>query len=119
MSYRKHHFKYEVISLSLLLKEIKALPLTHIKGRAIASLLGREGAVYYPKLDAAIAAYQRANGLTQADMAVRVGMSENTFSWKRRGVKEFSLSEAVCLCDLIGESLDSVKEGAVAERSMA
>lgn len=75
--------------------------------------------MYYPKLDAAIAAHQRANGLTQADMAARVGMAENTFSWKRRGVKEFSLSEATRLCDLLGASLDEVTAGAADARALA
>lgn len=75
--------------------------------------------MYYPKLDAAIAAHQRANGLTQADMAAAVGMAENTFSWKRRGVKEFSLSEASSLCDLLGASLDEVTVGATEKRALA
>lgn len=64
--------------------------------------------MYYPKLDAAIAAHQRARGLTQANMAAALGMGENSFSWKRRGVKEFSLSEATRLCDLLGASLDEM-----------
>lgn len=79
----------------------------------------KEEAVYYPKLDAAIAAHQRKNGLTQADMAARVGMAENTFSWKRRGAKEFSLSEATRLCDILGASLDEMTAEALDERSLA
>lgn len=75
--------------------------------------------MHYPKLDTALAAHQRANGLTQADMAAHVGMAENTFSWKRRGVKELSLSEATRLCDLLGASLDDVTTGARDERSLA
>lgn len=39
----------------------------------------------YPNLDAEIAAYLRREGMAQAELAERMGMSENTFSWKRRG----------------------------------
>lgn len=62
----------------------------------------------YPNLDAEIAAYLRREGMTQAELAERMGMSENTFSWKRRGSmgREFSLGEATKLADLMGKSLD-------------
>lgn len=62
----------------------------------------------YPNLDAEIAAYLRREGITQADLAERLGMSENTFSWKRRGSmgREFSLGEAARLADLMGKSID-------------
>lgn len=64
----------------------------------------------FPKLDAAIAAYQRERGITQADLAKEMGMAQNTFSWKRRGVgnSEFSLSEAARLADLMGASIDEL-----------
>lgn len=62
----------------------------------------------FPNLDAEIAAYLRRTGMTQAELAERMGMSENTFSWKRRGVdgKEFSMSEAIELSKLTDKSLD-------------
>lgn len=61
--------------------------------------------VYYPVLDEAIAAYMRRSGLNQAEFAQKMGMAPNTFSWKRRGVREFSLSEATKICDITGISL--------------
>lgn len=62
----------------------------------------------YPNLDAEIAAYLRREDMTQAELAERLGMSENTFSWKRRGSmgREFSLGETTKLADLMGKSLD-------------
>lgn len=60
----------------------------------------------FVKLDSAISEYMRENGMTQADMAEKLGMAENTFSWKRRGVREFSLSEAAKVADMTGKSLD-------------
>lgn len=62
----------------------------------------------FPNLDAEIAAYLRREGITQAELAERMGMAENTFSWKRRGSKgrEFSLGEAAKLASLMGKSID-------------
>lgn len=60
----------------------------------------------YPNLDAEIAAYLRREGITQAELAERMGMAENTFSWKRRGIREFSLGETARLADLMGKSID-------------
>ena len=62
----------------------------------------------FPNLDAEISAYLRREGITQAEMAERMGMSENTFSWKRRGVhdREFSMGEASAIADMTGKSLD-------------
>lgn len=64
--------------------------------------------VKYPTLDAEIAAYLRREGMTQAELAEQMGMSENTFSWKRRGSmgREFSLSETARLAELMGKSID-------------
>lgn len=68
----------------------------------------------FPNLDAEIAAYLRRTGMTQAEMAERMGMSENTFSWKRRGSmgREFSLGEAASIADMTGKSLDYLVSGA-------
>lgn len=60
----------------------------------------------FERLDEAIAAYLRRKGITQAAFAESIGMSENTLSWKRRGIREFSLSEAVKVCDIVGITLD-------------
>jgi len=61
---------------------------------------------YNPFVDKEIAAYLRINGLTQADLAEKLGMSENSLSWKRRGIREFKSSEITALANLIGFSLD-------------
>lgn len=49
---------------------------------------------YYPAIDEAIAAYLRRRNLKQAQLASEMGMAENTSSWKRRGVRDWSLPEA-------------------------
>ena len=64
--------------------------------------------MYFSKLDEAIAAYLRRAGKTQAALADELGMSDNSLSWKRRGIREFSLSEAARLADIIGCDLDDV-----------
>lgn len=62
----------------------------------------------FQNLDAEIAAYLRREEITQAELAKRLDMSENTFSWKRRGERgrEFSLGETARLADLMGKSID-------------
>lgn len=61
---------------------------------------------YSPFIDKEIAGYLRTQGITQAELASQLGMTENTFSWKRRGIREFKWSEVCTLADLIGFSLD-------------
>lgn len=61
----------------------------------------------FPALDDAIALYLRRNNMTQADFAADMEMSENTLSWKRRGVREWTLSEAVKACRIVGITLDA------------
>ena len=70
---------------------------------------------YYPALDEAITLYLKRNNVTQAALASEMGMSENTFSWKRRGIRDWSMTEAVELCDILGITLDE----AVAEPEAA
>ncbi len=70
-----------------------------------------ETKIYYPAIDEAIAAYLRRNDMTQSQLAAKMGMAENTFSWKRRGVREWSLTEAARICPMVGIRL----EDAVAE----
>ncbi len=62
----------------------------------------------FTTLDDAITLYLRRENITQEQLAERMGMSANTFSWKRRGIREFTLSEAAKLADMIGISLDAV-----------
>lgn len=70
---------------------------------------GGTGEYYHPALDEALAVFLRRNGMTQEEFARNVmGMAPNTFSWKRRGVREFSLSEAIAISDAIGAPLDDL-----------
>lgn len=62
--------------------------------------------VYCKALDAAIAAYLRRNEMTQEELAAELGMSSVTLSWKRRGMRDWRLSEAVKACDIVGITLD-------------
>ena len=66
-------------------------------------------------IDEAVAAYLRRTGKTQAELAEEIGISENSLSWKRRGIREFKLSEVVNLADICGFSLDDVLEEARGE----
>ena len=59
-------------------------------------------------IDEAIAVYLRRSGKTQAELAEKLGMSENTLSWKRRGIREFKLSEVVQIAEITGYSLDEM-----------
>ena len=59
-------------------------------------------------IDEAVAAYLRRTGKTQAELAKEIGMSENSLSWKRRGIREFKLSEVARLADICGFNLDDV-----------
>lgn len=72
----------------------------------------RKTRMFYPAIDAAIAAHLRRTGKTQAEFADEIGMSDVTLSWKRRGVREWSVSEAATVCDIVGISLDAAIEGA-------
>lgn len=62
--------------------------------------------LYYAVLDEAVTIHLKRTGMTQNDLAVEMGMSPNTFSWKRRGIREFSFSEAEKLCGIVGITLD-------------
>lgn len=69
--------------------------------------------VFFPVIDASIAAYLRRNSMTQAELAAELGMVEQTLASKRKGNSEFSYTEMVKLCDLLGLSLDEARHGAV------
>lgn len=60
--------------------------------------------MYFKSLDEEIALYLHRTGKSQAQLAEEVGMSDNTFSWKRRGVrgKEFSFDEVTRVAKTIG-----------------
>lgn len=59
-------------------------------------------------IDEAIAAYLRRSGKTQAELAEELGMSENTLSWKRRGIREFKVSEVIKISEITGCSIDEM-----------
>lgn len=61
---------------------------------------------HFPVLDRAISIYLLDNKMTQAQLAEKLGMTENTFRWKRQGVREYKTSELLALTDLLGMSLD-------------
>ena len=44
--------------------------------------------------------------MTQAELADELGMSENSLSWKRRGIRDWNVSEAVKVCNIVGITLD-------------
>jgi transcriptional regulator with XRE-family HTH domain len=62
--------------------------------------------MYFKSLDTEIAAYLRKEHMTQEELAKKLGMAPNTFSWKRRGVdgKEFSVAEVRRVAEEIGLS---------------
>lgn len=63
-------------------------------------------ATYFSVIDEAVLIYLKRNRMTQAALATEMEMSENTFSWKRRGVRDWSMSEAVRLYRILGIPLD-------------
>lgn len=73
---------------------------------------GPTGPYYYQAIDEAIELYLRRKGMTQAELAAQMGMSEPTFSWKRRGVRDFTLGEASRLCNLLDIALDAAAKAA-------
>ena len=67
--------------------------------------------MYLKSLDTAIAAHLREAHKTQAEFAKEMGMSDVTFSRKRRGTngKEFTLGEVARVAKAVGlTSLDGV-----------
>lgn len=61
---------------------------------------------HYTALDDAITTYLRRHEMTQAELADELGMSENSLSWKRRGIRDWNVSEAVKVCNIVGITLD-------------
>lgn len=64
--------------------------------------------MYYPNIDYAIALYMMRESLTQEAFAGLMGMAPNTLSWKRRGIRNWTLPESKRLADILGMSLDDL-----------
>lgn len=65
------------------------------------------GEYYSAALDDTIAVYLNRNNLSQDTFAREVmGMNPNTFGWKRRGIRDFTISEALRLCDALGITMN-------------
>lgn len=70
---------------------------------------GGTGEFYSPVLDEAVALYLHRQGMSQEEFAREtMGTSSNTFSWKRRGIREFTVSELSRLADVLGMSMDEL-----------
>ena len=63
---------------------------------------------YCKAIDRNITLYLREQGITQGELARRLGMSENTLRWKRNGSHDWKLSEIVMLAKVCGFSMDEV-----------
>lgn len=66
--------------------------------------------MYFEALDDAIAVHLNKTGKTRGEFANEIGMSNNSLRWKSKGEngKEWSLSEAAKVCDVIGCDLADV-----------
>lgn len=65
------------------------------------------GEFYMASLDEAIAAWLRRKNMSQSDFANKImEMSDVTFSKKRRGVSEFTVSELAKVCGTVGISTE-------------
>lgn len=63
---------------------------------------------FIDEIDRSIAHYMVDQGITQEQMAERMKLAANTLSWKRRGIREWKLSEIELLSDLTGLGLDDL-----------
>lgn len=66
-----------------------------------------ETTTYYQPFDDAITLYLKRNRMTQAYFASEIGIAKNSLSWKRRGIRDWKLSEVVKACDIVGITLDA------------
>lgn len=64
--------------------------------------------IYIDEIDRAISHYMVDQGITREQMAQRMKLAVNTLSWKRRGIREWKLSEIELLSDLTGLGLDDL-----------
>lgn len=64
------------------------------------------GEFFMPILDEKIASWLRRSNMSQGKFAVDVmNMSTVTFSRKRRGINEFTISELAKVCKIVGVSI--------------
>lgn len=62
--------------------------------------------MYYEALDDAVTLWLRKNRENRENLAKMLGMAPNTLMWKLRGDREFTLSEALQLAEIVGVPLD-------------
>lgn len=63
---------------------------------------------YRKAIDRVITLHLREQGITQGELARRLGMSENTLRWKRNGKHEWKLADIAKLQDVCGVSIDEL-----------
>ena len=63
---------------------------------------------YVESIDNAITVFLRRTNSTQGQLAKDLGMVDETLSAKRKGVRDFKVSELVSLSQIIGVSLDEL-----------
>jgi transcriptional regulator with XRE-family HTH domain len=67
----------------------------------------------YPTIEAEIARHKTITGEGKEVIAKRMGMSSNSFRWKLRGQREFTVTELVALAEILGiNSVDKLIERA-------
>lgn len=69
--------------------------------------------VYFPVIDEGFAVYQFRTGKRLEDIAKCLHMTYNTFTAKRKGEGEFTFTEVLHVCNLLGISLEEAAQGAV------
>lgn len=69
--------------------------------------------VYFPAIDEAFAVYQLRTGKTLEDIARCLHMTYNTFTAKRKGEGEFTFTEILHVCNLLGLTLEAAARDAV------
>ena len=62
----------------------------------------------FPATEAAVAVYLKRTGMSQEELAQRIGMTDNTLRRRLNGRNDFTLPEAVRLSELLGVSLDQL-----------
>ena len=66
--------------------------------------------MYFPAIDNAITIYLRQTGSTQKELASEIGMSSNSLSWKRRGIRQWTLDELAELAKVLGKTPSELLE---------
>lgn len=52
--------------------------------------------------------YRAKAGLTQGEVAKKIGIAPNSYSFKENGKREFTLSEAKAIADIFGDTIDKI-----------